>query len=189
MKRVSLSEYARRRSVDYFLSFLEASNYNLNVLAEKIQEEKKRISKLLEDAKRGIIHDDTIFRVEMPGYYVKRYEEKLKELDGILDRAKDLSDLANKRGMYREHYEVVIQYKKKYEFKGFVKRFKKALEKLKDEKETVKCSICGYEGTTEPDEYGNYIHYRYGAPVCKACEEDHSLELDAGLDPASLRDF
>jgi len=48
------------------------------------------------------------------------------------------------------------------------------------------CVICGYEGTTEKDRYGNYIHYRYREPVCRACEEDYSLELDAGIRPSSL---
>jgi len=56
------------------------------------------------------------------------------------------------------------------------------LKKIK-EMGKIRCLICGYEGNTDEDQYGNYIHYRYGKPICQACEEDHSLFLQCGIIP------
>ena len=50
-----------------------------------------------------------------------------------------------------------------------------------------KCVICDYEGTTEPDKYGNYIFYWDDEPICMACREEHSLELDAGIKPSHIK--
>lgn len=52
-----------------------------------------------------------------------------------------------------------------------------------------KCTVCGYEGTHEKDSYGNYILYRNGEPICRACEEDYDIYLEAGLSPSSLKDL
>ena len=50
----------------------------------------------------------------------------------------------------------------------------------------AKCVICGYEGTTEPDSYGNYILYWEDEAICMACREDHSMELDLGIKPSHI---
>jgi predicted RNA-binding Zn-ribbon protein involved in translation (DUF1610 family) len=50
-----------------------------------------------------------------------------------------------------------------------------------------RCVICGYEGTKEKDQHGNYIFYWGNEPICMACREDHSMELDAGIKPSSLK--
>ncbi len=50
----------------------------------------------------------------------------------------------------------------------------------------AKCVICRYEGTEKPDKYGNYIFYWQNEPICMACREEYSLELDAGIKPSKL---
>jgi len=139
--RMSLSECARRSRVSTFLTLLEEANYDLKALVQKIDEQKAVYRRLLEDAEKGIIHDQSIFRVEMPGFYADRYKKALSELDDVLERAQSLKDLANGTGDYEDYKPELrlhlLQWEKKREYKGFVARFNKAIEAFQNGKQAV----------------------------------------------------
>lgn len=48
------------------------------------------------------------------------------------------------------------------------------------------CVICGFcDSEVDRKKYGNYIVYRNGEPVCRACEEDNTMCLDCGIRPSN----
>jgi len=131
MRRMSLREYSRRRRIETFLSLLEASHYNLDIFKEKLNQLREHYQTLKKEAKNGIIRDRSIFRVELPTFYIDKYDKRLKELEYYETLAKELYECANHLGYFKDYYEAYYLHLKET-FRGYIKRMKKAIEALRE---------------------------------------------------------
>lgn len=126
-----MSEFERRSKANIILNTLEESNYDGDLAVRELKDRIRKLRKLARDIEVGKVDymavQHSMFTVASKSFVVHRYENRVKELEYCIFILNSIRDAA----LDERYGDFRLKYFQEKLFRGFVKRFKKAVEEIR----------------------------------------------------------
>ena len=121
----------RRSRANIILNVLEKHDYDIDLAVKELKNRIKKLRKLIRDIEVGkvdyIAVQNPLFAVASKSYVIDRFRNHIKELEYCISILNSIRDVAldDSYGRFR------FRYLQETHFKGFVRRFKKAVQEIR----------------------------------------------------------